>query len=278
LIRLALAEDLGTAGDVTTRALIGETESGKVRIVARDRGILAGLPVARRVFETVDAAVQFQSRVEDGAELEARTVVAELTGPVRALLTGERTTLNFLTHLSGIATLTQRYVAAVAGTQARIFDTRKTLPGWRALEKYAVRAGGGRNHRAGLFDMALIKDNHIAAWQAAHRGQTLADAVRAARERVGAGVPVEIEVDSLEQLRDARGGRPEYVLLDNMNCDLLRLAVAIRDALVSGVELEASGGASLENVADIARTGVERISVGALTHSATALDLAFDWN
>jgi nicotinate-nucleotide pyrophosphorylase (carboxylating) len=281
LILLALAEDLGAAGDVTTRALIGETESGNVRIVARDRGIVAGLPVARRVFEVVDVAVEFRALVEDAAELEAGTVAAELTGPVRSLLTGERTALNFLTRLSGIATLTRRYVAAVAavaGTRARIFDTRKTLPGWRALEKYAVRTGGGSNHRLGLFDMALIKDNHIAAWQAGHRGQTLANCVHAARERIAAGVPVEIEVDSLEQLREALAGRPDYVLLDNMNCDLLRQAVAIRDAVAPEIELEASGGVSLENVADIARTGVERISVGALTHSATALDLAFDWN
>jgi len=277
LIRLALREDLGPAGDVTTQALISEQARGTVQIVARESGVLAGLPVAQQVFETVDPQVAFVCRLTDGAQLARGSVVAELTGSVRSLLTGERTALNFLTHLSGVASLTRRFVEAAAGTRAGIFDTRKTLPGWRVLEKYAVRVGGGRNHRIGLFDMVLIKDNHLAGLKASDPGATIAGAVRAARERTGGSIPIEVEVDSLDQLRDALQGKPEMVLLDNMSCDLLQQAVAIRDAQAPGVELEASGGVSLATVADIARTGVERISAGALTHSAVALDLAFDW-
>jgi nicotinate-nucleotide pyrophosphorylase (carboxylating) len=277
LIRLALAEDLGAAGDLTTRALIGERETATVRIVARQRGVLAGLPVARQVFESVDSAIAWSGALADGASLERGTVVAELSGSLRSLLTGERTALNFLTHLSGIASLTRQYVAAVAGTRAGIFDTRKTLPGWRILEKYAVRIGGGRNHRIGLYDMVLIKDNHLAGWRTTGSGHTIAAAIRVARAAVGGKIAVEVEVDSLEQLRDALAGPPDIVLLDNMTCDQLRQGVAIRDATAHEVELEASGGVTLETVAEIARTGVERISVGALTHSALALDLAFDW-
>lgn len=277
LIRLALAEDLGTAGDITTRALIGERETATVRIVARQPGVLAGLPVARQVFEVLDPTVEWSNAFADGASLDAGTTVAELTGSLRSLLTGERTALNFLTHLSGIATLTRQYVAAVAGTPAGIYDTRKTLPGWRILEKYAVRAGGGRNHRVGLYDMVLIKDNHLAGWKASGAMHSVAEAVRQAREAVRGEVPVEVEVDTLDQLRDALAGAPDIVLLDNMDCEMLRQAVAIRDRAAPEVELEASGGVTLATVAAIARTGVERISVGALTHSAVALDLAFDW-
>jgi nicotinate-nucleotide pyrophosphorylase (carboxylating) len=229
------------------------------------------------VFEIVEPRVQWTNSLADGAALQPGTIVAELTGSLRSLLTGERTALNFLTHLSGIASLTRRYVAAVAGTRAGIYDTRKTLPGWRVLEKYAVRMGGGRNHRVGLYDMVLIKDNHLAGWKASAANHTIAEAVRVAREAVGPEIPVEVEVDTLEQLRDALAGQPDIVLLDNMNCERLAQAVAIRDAAAPQVELEASGGVSLETVSEIARTGVERISVGALTHSAVALDLAFDW-
>lgn len=277
LIRLALAEDLGSAGDITTRALVGERETGTVLVTARQDGVLAGLPVSRQVFEMVDPSVRFESRVDDGAILKRGTCVALLTGSLRSLLTAERTALNFLTHLSGIASLTRQYVEAAAGGKAKIYDTRKTLPGWRVLEKYAVRIGGGRNHRVGLYDMVLIKDNHLAAWGAGDSSHTIAGAIRAARDRTGSTVPVEVEVDSLEQLRDALAGRPDIVLLDNMNSKLLGEAVAIRNSLAPDVELEASGGVSLTTIADMARTGVERISVGALTHSAAALDLAFDW-
>ncbi|MBS0265073.1 MAG: carboxylating nicotinate-nucleotide diphosphorylase [Planctomycetes bacterium] len=276
LIQLALLEDLADQGDVTTTALIPEGQTAQVQIVARQPGVLAGLPVGEMVFQKVDPSVRFQSLADDGTRLSAGQVVAELSGCLRSLLIGERTCLNFLTHLSGVATLTRRFVDAIAGTRAGIYDTRKTLPGWRVLEKQAVVAGGGKNHRMGLFDMVLIKDNHLAGWQTG-TGQSLAEAVRAARQKSPAGLRIEIEVDTLEQLKDALQGLPEIVLLDNMSLEELRQAVAWRDQHAPQVELEASGGVSLATVADIARTGVERISVGALTHSPPALDLAFDW-
>lgn len=281
LIALALAEDLGAAGDVTTNALIPAEQTGTVQIVARAPGVLAGLPVALMVLESVDKTVLIKPFVRDGKSVVAGTVAAEISGKVRSLLAAERTCLNFLTHLSGVATLTRRYVDAIAGTKAAIYDTRKTLPGWRALQKYAVAAGGGRNHRMGLYDMALIKDNHLAGWQDSAADKSVAAAVRAARERTGAmvqnAVKIEVEVDTLDQLVDALAGNPDIVLLDNMPLDNLRAAVAIRNKQAPAVELEASGGVNLATVAAIAATGVERISVGALTHSVPALDLAFDW-
>ena len=281
LIGMALEEDLGPGGDVTSRSLIPAEQTGRVRIVARAPGVLAGLPVALMVLDEVDKEVVFEPHCGDGSSLAPGTLVAEIAGRAQSLLRAERTCLNFLTHLSGVATLTRRYVEAVAGTRAGIYDTRKTLPGWRALEKYAVRAGGGRNHRMGLHDMVLIKDNHLAAWRAAATDRSIAAAVRAARERsdamVDAPIEVEVEVDTLEQLADALAGRPDTVLLDNMTPDQLREAVALRNERAPEVELEASGGVSLATVAAIAAAGVERISVGALTHSAPALDLAFDW-
>lgn len=278
LVRLALEEDLAGRGDVTTSALIPASQIGAVEIVARAPGVLAGLATARLVFDEIDPAVAFVPRAADGDQLAPGQTVAELSGKVQSLLVGERTCLNFLTHLCGVATLTRRFVDEVAGTRADIYDTRKTLPGWRVLEKAAVRAGGGRNHRMGLFDMVLIKDNHLAGWIAAGGDRTIAAAIRTAREKCPAGMLVEVEVDTLEQLADALAGAPDIVLLDNMSPDDLRRAVTLRDERAPRVELEASGGVSLSNVAEIARTGVERISVGALTHSPPALDLAFDWS
>lgn len=277
LVELALVEDLGGRGDVTSTALIPEGQSGAVQIVARVPGVLAGLPIVEHVFCTLDPRVQVMCRASDGARLTKGMVVAELTGPLHSLLVGERTSLNFLTHLSGIATLTAQYVAAVSGTQAGIYDTRKTLPGWRVLQKYAVRTGGGGNHRMGLYDMVLIKDNHLAGWAAAEPGHSIADAIHTARKQVPRNILVEVEVDNLDQLVDALTGQPDMILLDNMSCEMLRQAVALRDARAPHVVLEASGGVSLATVAEIAATGVNRISVGALTHSAPALDLAFDW-
>lgn len=276
LIRLALREDLADRGDVTTTALIPSDQTAEVEIVARNPGVLAGMPVGQMVFQALDPTVRFSLKAQDGDRLSAGQVVAELSGNLRSLLTGERTCLNFLTHLSGVATLTRRFVDAIAGTRAGVYDTRKTLPGWRALEKQAVLAGGGKNHRIGLYDMVLIKDNHLAGWLA-ETGESIAGAVRAAREKCPTGLRIEVEVDTLEQLADALQGRPDIVLLDNMTVDELRRAVAWRDQQAPEVELEASGGVSLATVADIARTGVERISVGALTHSPPAVDLAFDW-
>ncbi len=276
LIELALAEDLGERGDITSQALLPAEASGCVRIVAREAGVVSGLPVGRLVLEEVDPTCDWETDRSDGDPVEGGSVVASLSGPVRSLLAAERTILNFLTHLSGVATLTRRYVAAVAGTSAVILDTRKTLPGWRMLEKYAVRCGGGTNHRIGLWDAVLIKDNHLAAVAEQKRG-SLADVVRLARAQVPAGVVVEIEVDSLAQLADALTGAPDIVLLDNMAPSRLREAVELRDREAPGVLLEASGGVDLTTVAEIARSGVDRISVGRLTHSAPALDLAFDW-
>lgn len=278
LIELALAEDLGEPpDDVTSRVMIGPGECGSVDLVARKDGVLAGLPIAELVFERLDGRVKIDRKVQDGSPLRPKTVVATLTGPMRSLLTGERTALNFLTHLSGVASLTRRYVEAVRGTNAVILDTRKTHPGYRLLEKYAVRMGGGHNHRMGLYDGCLIKDNHLAAWSAAHPGASLADGLRHARQQIGEAI-LEVEVDTLEQLDDALNADPDIVLLDNMRLDVLREAVAIRNKRQHKAQLEASGGVSLETVGAIAATGVDRISVGALTHSAVALDLGFDWH
>ncbi len=276
LIDLAIDEDFGAAGDLTSQLLIDPEARGTVRIVARKSGILCGLPIVPLVFERLDALVTVEGRRGDGDELARGDVVAELSGPVVSLLGGERTALNFLTRLSGIATLTQQFVNAVKGTRAQILDTRKTDPGWRVLEKYAVRCGGGVNHRMGLFDAVLIKDNHLAAWgRMPHRDA--ASAVETARAGAGNGIPVIVEVDTLTQLENVLPARPDIVLLDNMSLEELRTAVSIRDSVGADVLLEASGGITLETVAGVAATGVDRISAGSLTHSAVALDLGFDW-
>ncbi len=277
LVEMALAEDLGTVGDLTSQSLIPVDMPGSVNVVARTEGTLAGSPVARLVFERLDSTVSWKPLVEDGAQLTRGAVIASVVGPLRALLAGERTALNFLMHLSGVATLTRKFVDAAAGTKAVILDTRKTLPGWRRLEKYAVRAGRGTNLRMGLADGCLIKDNHLAAWRTAKPNRTIAEAVIEARKRVPPQIPVEVEVDTLEQLADALSGRPDIVLLDNMDVPALRECVKLRDRLAPEVLLEASGGIRLANVGEVAAAGVDRISVGALTHSAPALDLAFDW-
>lgn len=278
LVDLALAEDLGTARDLTSHALIVGDLRGHVEVVAREQGIVAGIPVARRVYERLDGSVQWDNRVEDGSPVKRGTVIASVSGPVQSLLAGERTALNFLMHLSGVATLTRRFVDAAAGTRALILDTRKTLPGWRRLEKYAVRAGGGTNHRLGLFDGCLIKDNHLAAWRETHSGSSIGAAVVAARGSLPPSIPVEVEVESVADLSDALSGGPDLVLLDNMDLAALRECVALRDRCAPRVLLEASGGVTLETVGAVAATGVDRISVGAITHSAKALDLAFDWS
>jgi nicotinate-nucleotide pyrophosphorylase (carboxylating) len=277
LLTVSLREDLARDGDITTQAFLAPDAHGTVKIVSRQTGVVAGLPLAESVWRLLDATVEVKRLIEDGNPVVPGSIIAEVSGKTAILLAGERAALNFMTHLSGIASLTARFVAAVAGTRAGIYDTRKTLPGWRILAKYAVRAGGGHNHRMGLFDAVLIKDNHLAAWRAADSENTVAQAIVAARSKVGAGVIVEVEVDTLEQLRDALTAHPDIVLLDNMGPDLLRQAVAMRDAEFSGVQLEASGGINLSNIAEIAATGVERISIGALTHSAPALDLGLDW-
>lgn len=263
--------------DLTCAALIDPAETATINVVVRRDGVLAGGPVAELVFGRLDPTVAWQSLVADGTFVTAQTVVARASGPLRSLLIGERTALNFLMHLSGVATQTRKFIDAVGGTKAVILDTRKTLPGWRALEKYAVRCGGGTNHRMGLHDGVLIKDNHLAAWVRRAGISTIADAVRQARSVSPSGIAIEVEVDTLEQLRDALAGGPEIVLLDNMGPPLLREAMRLRDEVAPATQLEASGGITLGNVREIAETGVDRISIGALTHSAPAIDIAFDW-
>ncbi|MEZ6051717.1 MAG: carboxylating nicotinate-nucleotide diphosphorylase [Planctomycetaceae bacterium] len=276
LIALALEEDLGIIGDITSDAMMPAEVTGTVNIVSRVPGVVSGLLIGEMVLLEVDARCEWQSHADDGHDVVPGSVVASLSGNVRSLLRAERTILNFLTHLSGVATLTRTYVDAVAGTNAVILDTRKTLPGWRILQKYAVRCGGGTNHRIGLWDAVLIKDNHLAA-VAENAGGSLAEVVRLAREKAPRGVVIEIEVDSLEQLADAVQGAPDIVLLDNMTPMQLSEAVSLRDRESPGVLLEASGGVDLTTVTAIAQTGVERISIGRLTHSAPSLDLGFDW-
>jgi nicotinate-nucleotide pyrophosphorylase (carboxylating) len=273
LIRLALAEDLGTGGDRTSLATIPEATTAQAAFVARSPGVVAGLPVAERVCRAVSAALVFVPAVPDGTATQRGLVLATVSGPLRAILAAERTALNFLQRLSGVASLTRKFVEAAAGFRAKVLDTRKTTPGWRLLEKYAVRAGGGANHRVGLNDGILIKDNHLAGL-----GGDVKRAVEAARTFPGnTGLPVEVEVDTLEQLEVALSVRADIVLLDNMSLEQLRAAVARRDAVAPGVQLEASGGVNLSTVRDIAATGVDRISAGALTHSAPALDIGLDY-
>jgi len=278
LIDLALQEDLAGIGDLTCNALIGQSDRAEVLVVARETGIVAGLPIGELVFAQVDPLVGWVPEVSDGTRVQPGQIVARAGGPLAGILIGERTTLNFLSQLSGIASLTHQFVEAASGTAATILDTRKTLPGWRSLAKYAVRAGGGTNHRMGLFDGILVKDNHIASWSRQVGNSRLAAAVRQARSAAPDGVSVEFEVDTLEQLRDVLAGGPDIVLLDNMSTDQLREAVRLRNEKAPQVLLEASGGVTLETVRAIAETGVERISVGALTHSAQCFDFGFDFH
>jgi nicotinate-nucleotide pyrophosphorylase (carboxylating) len=267
VVARALEEDLGAAGDVTTTATIAAGALAAADLVARQDGVVAGLPVAAYVFETVS---QGRLRVElgtaDGARVTAGEVLATIRGPVRDLLTAERTALNLLGHLSGIATLTRRWVDAVDGTGARIRDTRKTLPGLRALQKYAVRCGGGVNHRMSLSDAALVKDNHVAA---------AGDVVRAFQllRAADPDIELEIEVDTVEQARDVIDAGAQLVLLDNMPPDRMREVVVYA---AGRAKLEASGGLTLPNARTVAETGVDYLSVGALTHSAPVLDIGLD--
>lgn len=281
LIRLAVREDLRRGCDLTTVALVPQKARGAAEIVCRERGVMAGLHAAEDVLRELNADVECQSLVDDGALVDVGTTIAKLSGSSRDLLTVERQILNFLGRLSGIATLTRHYVDQIAGKHARIYDTRKTTPGWRRLEKYAVRCGGGTNHRCGLFDAILIKDNHLAQGDG-----NLGDAIRSARAFLVQQCEehpslkdaiVEIEVDTLDQLAEVLPASPDIVLLDNMTCDQLREAVNCRDAANVTTELEASGGIMLESVGAVAETGVDRISIGALTHSAIGLDLGLDW-
>lgn len=265
LLELAIAEDIGP-GDVTSETILPPDQTLRAQLVAKKPGVIAGLPVAAAVFHRVDPAVRFTPRVRDGDPVAPGDTIAEVEGPARSLLAAERTALNFLQRLSGIATLTRQFVDAVAGTRAVILDTRKTHPGYRALEKYAVRMGGGQNHRMGLYDMVLIKDNHIAA------AGSITAAVRRARAAYPY-LPVEVEVQNLDQLREALELPVDRIMLDNFDLQAIRAAVQIA---AGRVPLEVSGGVTLERVAELAATGVDYISVGALTHSAPALDISMD--
>ena len=266
-VRAALAEDLGRAGDITTQATIPATARATAVIAAREDGVVAGLALAREAFSQIDPCVVFEACVEDGAAVAPGAVVARVSGAARGVLSAERVALNYLGRLSGVATLTARFAKKIAHTRARVCDTRKTTPLLRAFEKYAVRCGGGANHRFGLDDAILIKDNHIAV------AGGVPAALRAAKEFAGHLIKIEIEVDTREQLREVLAEGADVVLLDNMSLDELREAVA----LVGGRMIcEASGGVTLETIAAVAETGVDLISVGALTHSARVLDLGLD--
>ena len=267
VVRAALAEDLGRAGDITSAACIAADARLTARFAARKFGVVSGLACARLAVRALDSSAMFEAAVRDGDPVQAGTVIARVEANARALLSAERTALNLLGHLSGIATLTHAYVEAVAGTGVVITDTRKTTPGLRALEKYAVRCGDGFNHRFGLDDAILIKDNHVAA------AGGVGPAIRRAKAAAGHLVKIEAEVDGLDQLDQALAEGPDVIMLDNFSLDDLRAAVARAKGLVV---LEASGGVNLETVRAIAETGVNVISVGALTHSAPVLDIGLD--
>ena len=267
VVRAALAEDLGRAGDVTAQACIDAEARLTAVFAARKPGVVSGLACARLALAELDPSARFEALVADGAQVSAGAALARIEGNARAVLSAERTALNLLGRMSGVATLTRAYVDAVAGTSARIVDTRKTTPGLRHLEKYAVRCGGGVNHRFGLDDAILIKDNHIAACG------SVGEAVRRARAAAGHLMKVEVEVDGLDQLEDALAHRPDVVMLDNFSLADLKTAVA---RTAGRAVLEASGGVTLQTVAAIAATGVDVISVGALTHSASVLDIGLD--
>ena len=261
----ALREDIGS-GDVTA-ALIPARQQAQARVLCREPAMICGAPWFDETFRQLDPAVRIEWRIAEGARAPANSILCELTGPARPILTGERTALNFLQLLSGTATTTQRYVEALRGTRCRILDTRKTIPGLRSAQKYAVRCGGGTNHRLGLYDMVLIKENHIAA------AGSIGAAVSAARAQ-SPGVRVEVEVENLDQLRLALDARAELVMLDNFELDTMRAAVALSRAHPQPALLECSGGVALEGVPAIAATGVDYISVGSLTKNIDAIDLS----
>lgn len=270
VVARALDEDVGT-GDLTTLAAIPAEAHARAAFVYREEGVVCGLPVLQAVFAAVDARLVLLPQVQEGTLVEPGAVAATVAGPARGLLTGERVALNLFQRMSGVATMAARYVQAVAGTGAQILDTRKTTPGLRALEKYAVRVGGGSNHRFGLYDGVMLKDNHLAILRA--QGLSLAAAVRRVRAAAGPMVRVEVEVESVAQAEEAAEAGADMILLDNMLPDQIRAAVA---AVAGRARTEASGGITLASIGTVAETGVDYISVGALTHSARALDIGLD--
>ncbi|HEX5035649.1 MAG TPA: carboxylating nicotinate-nucleotide diphosphorylase [bacterium] len=268
LIEIALQEDIGS-GDITSDAIFGDERIEKTGVIVAKEdsfAVIAGLEIARRVFLTVDHHLEWKAFVEDGTRVTRGAKVATVSGRFKSLLRAERTALNFLQHLSGVATLTAQFVERVKGTKAQILDTRKTLPGFRALEKMAVRAGGGKNHRLGLYDRYLIKDNHL-------MGISISEAVRKAKEHNVNRVPIEVEIQRLDQIDEAIVAGADVLMMDNFTVDELKKAVK---GVAGRVKVEASGGIRLDNVREYAESGVDFISVGALTHSAKAVDLSFE--
>jgi nicotinate-nucleotide pyrophosphorylase (carboxylating) len=266
LIDLALAEDLGS-GDLTTEAIFPQRYVGRAEIVAREKLVVSGLQVTGEVFRRLSRACRFQPAVKEGAQVKKGAELAGLRGPVRALLCGERTALNFLRHLSGVATLTRRYVKELQGTGCKLLDTRKTTPGMRALEKAAVKAGGGSNHRMGLFDGVIIKDNHIIA------AGSIEDAVARVRKRAGAKMKIEVECSGIRQVTAALNAGADIIMLDNMSPKRMARAVEV---IAGRAKTEASGRVTLKNIRKVAQSGVDYVSVGAITHSAPSVDIAMD--
>ena len=284
LVRLAVREDLDRYCDWTTVSLVPADARAKANIVSREKGVISGLRIAEVAIDEMQADVSLDLKKQDGDPVEPKDIVAEFEGCARDMLTTERILLNLIGRLSGIASLTNQFVEQVKHTNVRIYDTRKTTPGWRRLEKYAVNTGGGTNHRVGLFAAVMIKDNHLALSE--DHGMTPASAVEKTKAFVekavetypsAKGMIIEVEVDTIEQLRDVLPASPDIVLLDNMSCEQLSECVAYRNEHAPEVELEASGGVNLSTVKGIAETGVDRISIGALTHSATNFDVGLDW-
>jgi len=266
----ALAEDLGS-GDVTTSALIPPDLAGEASLLVKENGVLAGMEIAAEVFQRVEPSLRVEVLLQDGTQVKPGDVAGRISGSVSGILRAERTALNFLQRLSGVASLTARYVEAVVGTSAKIYDTRKTTPGLRLLEKYAVRMGGGQNHRLDLADAVLIKDNHINALRA--RDMSLEEIIDRARDKTPAGMTIEVEVTSAAEAGDALKAGADIIMLDNMNADEMTRVIG----MVAGrAKIEASGGVTLENVRQVAMTGVDMISVGALTHSYKALDISLE--
>lgn len=270
LIRAALAEDVGT-GDITSQQLLPANAQAQMVFTAREPMVVCGVAVPQLVYAELDKAIQVTPKLQDATFVEAGTVIAHVSGPACGMLTGERVALNIMQRMSAVATVTQRYVKAVAGTKARILDTRKTMPGMRLADKYAVRMGGGMNHRMGLYDAVLVKDNHIAGVRIQDSG--FSDMIEQLRKKLAASIPIYVECDRLAQVESALMANPDRIMLDNMPLATLREAVAMAGGRV---KLEATGGVTLANVREVAETGVDYISIGALTHSAPAVDIGLD--
>ncbi|MEP4430882.1 MAG: carboxylating nicotinate-nucleotide diphosphorylase, partial [Hyphomicrobiales bacterium] len=269
-VRAALQEDLGRAGDITTLATIPANATARVVIASRETGVVSGMPLARSAFAAISPNISFETEIDDGGRVEPGSAVARIEGRARDVLSAERVALNYLGHMSGIATATAQFADKIAHTQAKVVCTRKTTPGLRAFEKYAVRCGGGANHRFGLDDAILIKDNHIAVVG------SVVSTIEAARKYIGHLVKIEIEVDTLDQLAEALTAKPDVVLLDNMDAATLKEAVAMVTKINPATKTEASGGIKLDTIAKKAEAGVDYISTGWITHSSPVLDLGLD--